>query len=507
MSKKFAFDEASVEALAPGEKEWRAWDEMLEGFGVSVRPSRTKSWIVSVKERDSEGKARARRITIGRHGEMSLEDARTEARRILDGPSGGDGGDAAAKGLPAEGGEGAASQDRGSDEPAPEAGVEPDTAEAPSGDEPQAEEAPGTAVDDEPAAAPVTPAGEPYDRETGEILPARENSMEDYDPDEDLGDYEGGVPPEPGRNPGESVAGPGHDENAMRHIIEATVDGTARGEDYESVADAERKAAALPVREPEVSPEAEGGTETESPDEGAGGNGAQEGADETDGDASRPGRAGRARGAVAGAAGKVRELGRALKPARREKRTAKEEQAVAAQEEPQPEPSAGTEREDAGKGGPEPSGEPKLDAKTEVSGEAEENSRDGNRLSEESVAGLAKNLDGVRGVVDRIEAWSEKAGSQMELLSGSAAVIAVDRRQRWRRVGKTVLAMAVAAAVGLAGGAAVQSRIEVLPQADPSLGWKDHVWNYYGEAFVGCFKRAQETDSGRATCTMEVRAR
>ncbi len=493
MSRKFAFDEASVDALAPGEKEWRAWDEMLEGFGVSVRPSRTKSWIVSVKERDSEGKARARRITIGRHGEMSLEDARTEARRILDGPSDVDGGDAAA------------SQDRGSGEPAGEAGVEPDTAEAPSGDEPQAEEAPGTAADDEPAAVAVTPAGEPYNRETGEILSVRENSTEYSDPDEDLGDYEDGGPPEPSRNPEETVAGAGHDENAMRHIIEATVDGTARHEEYESVADAEREAAALPVREPEVSPETERETGTESPDEGAGGNAAEEGAGETEGDASRPGRAGRARGAVAGAAGKVRELGRALKPAGREKRAAKEGRAVAAQEEP--EPSAGTERGDAGKDGPEPSGEAKLDAKTEVSGAAEENSRDGNRLSEESVAGLARNLDGVRGVVDRIEAWSEKAGSQMELLSGSAAVIAVDRRQRWRRVGRTVLAMTVAAAVGLAGGAAVQSRMEVLPQADPSLGWKDHVWNHYGEAFVGCFERAQETDSGRVSCTMEVRAR
>ena len=489
MFRKFEFDEASIRTLAaPDEKEAVAWDEALEGFGVRVRTSGTKSWIVRVKDRREDGKVRTRRITIGRPEEMGLEEARTKARELLDQAVGDHVQDDAVERSPTEGGEQIASQDGG---PVPQD-------RGPTRD---------TGADDEPAAAAVTPAGEPYSRETGEILSVRESSTEYSDPDEDLGDYEGGVPPEPGRNPEETVAGPGHDENAMRHIIAATVDGTARDEDYESVADAEREAAALPVREPEVSPETERETGTDSRDEGAGGNAAEEGADETEGDASRPGRAGRARGAVAGAAGKVRELGRALKPARREKRAAKEEQAVAAQDEPEPEPSAGTERGDAGKDGPEPSGEAKLDAKTEVSGAAEENSRAGNRLSEESVAGLAKNLDGVRGVVDRIEAWSEKAGSQMELLSGSAAVIAVDRRQRWRLVGRTVLAMTVAAAVGLAGGAAVQSRMEVLPQADPSLGWKDHVWNHYGEAFVGCFERAQETDSGRVSCTMEVRAR
>ena len=503
MSEKFLFDEASVKALESGDREWRAWDEELEGFGVRVRPSGTKSWIVSVKTRREDGKVRTQRITIGRPEEMSLEKARAKARELLDQAAGDDVRDDAVERSPTEGGESAVLQD---DQAAQQDRGEP-MQDRPRGSQQDRGPTPDTGADAEPAAAAVTPAGDEYNRETGEILPARENSTEYSDPDEDLGDYEEGVPPEPGRNPGETVAGPGHDENAMRHIIEATVDGTARHEEYESVADAEREAVALPVREPEVSPETERETGTESPDAGAGGNAAEEGADETEGDASRPGRAGRARGAVAGAAGKVMGLGRALKPGGREKRAAKEERAVATQEEPEPEPSAGTEPGDAGKGGPEPSGEPKLDAKTEVSGAAEGNSREGNRLSEESVAGLAKNLDGVRGVVDRIEAWSEKVGSQMELLSGSAAVIAVDRRQRWRRVARTVLVMAVAAAVGLAGGAAVQSRIEVLPQADPTLGWKDHVWNHYGEAFMGCFDQARETDTGRANCTMEVRAR
>ena len=83
MSKRFAFDEAGVEALEPGDREWRAWDEALKGFGVRIRPSGGKSWIVNATVRGADGRVRSRRITLGRCGEMSLEEARTEARKHL----------------------------------------------------------------------------------------------------------------------------------------------------------------------------------------------------------------------------------------------------------------------------------------------------------------------------------------------------------------------------------------------------------------------------------------
>ena len=495
MSRKFVFDEASVEALAPGEKEWRAWDEMLEGFGVSVRPSRTKSWIVSVKERDSDGKARARRITIGRHGEMSLEDARTKARRILDDPSGGDDRDAATKLPSAEGGEGAASQDRGSDEPAAEAGGEPDAAAGPAGRGVPAEEASGSRAD-------VGPAGEEYDPETGEILRARENSVDD--PDEDLGEHR--FPPEASPGPEETAPGPGYDENFMGKVIGAVVDGAARGKEYEIVAEAERKAAAAPVRESEVPAEAGAEREADGPGERPGGNGAEGGTGETEGSAPGPGRAGRARAAVAGAAGKVMGWRRTMKTPDREGR-AEDEEETAAQDEPRKGSSPGVESGEAGEGGPEPSGEPKLDAKKQTHAVAEEEQGDGERLSEESVAGLAKNLDGIRGVVDRLEVWSEKVGTQMELMSGSAAVLAVDGRQKRRSVARAVLTVMVAVAVGCAGGAAIQSQFPLLPRADPSLGWRDHIWNHYGSAFTACYDRARKDASGRVKCEIEVRGR
>lgn len=494
MAEAKVLNDEIVGSFEKADKAWIVWDKEVSGFGVRVLPSGVRSWIVGYWGIRPGGKKGSRRLVIGRHGEMRIEEARRKAQEILAHVASDD------------------EPDGRSGEAAVEADGEPDADAAPSMEEepdstpaPPAETAPGAGADAEPAAVALTPAGEQYDRETGEILSARENSTEYSDPDEDLGDYEDGASPAPGQNPEETDVRPGVEESVVGHIIGATVDGGARDEEYESVADAEQKAAAVPVRDREVSPEAERETGTENPDGGAGGNAAEDGADETEGEAPRPGRAGRARGAVAGAAGKMMGLGRALKPAGREKRVAKEERVGAGQGES--EPAASEESGETGKAHIEPSGEPKLDAKTKVGGAVEEESRDGNMLSEESVSGLAQNLEGIRGVVDRIEAWSEKVGSQMELLSGSAAVMTVDRRQKWRRMAKAVLAIAVAAAIGLAAGVAVQSRLEVVPQVDPTLGWRDHIWDHYGSAFTGCYDRARKDDSGRVKCEIEVRAR
>ncbi len=148
-----------------------------------------------------------------------------------------------------------------------------------------------------------------------------------------------------------------------------------------------------------------------------------------------------------------------------------------------------------------------MDARRQSDAEAEKEIGAGNRLSEESVANLAENLDGIRGVVDRIEAWSAKMGPQMEMLSGSTAVIAVDRRRGRRRVARTALAAAALALVFFAGGAAVQSRLPFLPRADPTLGWKDHIWEHYGSAIRGCFQRAEQDESGYVDCMIKVRGR
>lgn len=239
MSRRFAFDEAGVEALAAGEREWRAWDEALKGFGVRIRPSGSKSWIVNAAARGADGRVRSRRITLGRCGEMSLEEARTEARKHL------------------------------------------------------------------------------------------------------------------------GVAAP-------------------------AVADAR---------------------------------------------------------------------------------------------------AAGMEERAAGDRSPAPDGP--------------------EAAAEDPAAGLAAALAGIRGAVDRIEAWSARTGPQVERLSAHAD--AADRR-RWRPA-KAVLGLALAAALGFAGGAVLQNRLPILPPVDPTLGWKDHIWEHYGGAITDCYQRARNEEAGRVKCGIEVRAK
>ena len=157
--------------------------------------------------------------------------------------------------------------------------------------------------------------------------------------------------------------------------------------------------------------------------------------------------------------------------------------------------------------GSEGSDERKLAARKVRNAGVEETHKLETRLSDETVASLAGNLDDMRVVMDRIEAWNAQMSPQIEELSGAAAVLAKDRRRVRRRRTGVVLAMVAVMAVGLGGGVALQSRVEVVPQLDPTRGWKDHVWNYYGEAFMGCFQRAKNAESGYADCTIKVRAR
>lgn len=68
----------TVEALPVGERETVFWDHELSGFGVRVYPSGTKVYLVQTR---SEGKSR--RVTIGRHGVLSAEQARRKAAQFI----------------------------------------------------------------------------------------------------------------------------------------------------------------------------------------------------------------------------------------------------------------------------------------------------------------------------------------------------------------------------------------------------------------------------------------
>ena len=68
----------TVEALSVGDREAVFWDHELSGFGVRVYPSGTKVYLVQTR---SGGQSR--RVTIGRHGVLSAEQARRKAAQFI----------------------------------------------------------------------------------------------------------------------------------------------------------------------------------------------------------------------------------------------------------------------------------------------------------------------------------------------------------------------------------------------------------------------------------------
>lgn len=67
------------DALAPSDKEIFAWDGELRGFGLRVKPSGAKTFIVQYKTRQGA----TRRFAIAKSGVMTVEEARHEARLVL----------------------------------------------------------------------------------------------------------------------------------------------------------------------------------------------------------------------------------------------------------------------------------------------------------------------------------------------------------------------------------------------------------------------------------------
>ena len=68
----------TVEALPTGEREAVFWDHELSGFGVRVYPSGTKVYLVQTRSGGN-----STRVTIGRHGVLSAEQARRKAAQVI----------------------------------------------------------------------------------------------------------------------------------------------------------------------------------------------------------------------------------------------------------------------------------------------------------------------------------------------------------------------------------------------------------------------------------------
>lgn len=75
----------TVDAATPRDKRYHVWDGELAGFGLRVEPSGIKSFIAKYRAEGGGRRAPERRVTIGRYGTVTPEQARKAAKRILGG--------------------------------------------------------------------------------------------------------------------------------------------------------------------------------------------------------------------------------------------------------------------------------------------------------------------------------------------------------------------------------------------------------------------------------------
>ena len=74
-----AISKRTVDALSPGDRDALYWDTTLPGFGVRVYASGRKTYVVQCR-----GPSGSRRVTIGRHGKVTPEQARKQAAVVID---------------------------------------------------------------------------------------------------------------------------------------------------------------------------------------------------------------------------------------------------------------------------------------------------------------------------------------------------------------------------------------------------------------------------------------
>ncbi|MXP29314.1 tyrosine-type recombinase/integrase [Porphyrobacter algicida] len=72
-----------VDSSAPGAKRYTVWDSDLAGFAVRIEPSGTKSFVVRYRADGGGRTAPQRFVTIGRFGNLTVEEARKKAKKVL----------------------------------------------------------------------------------------------------------------------------------------------------------------------------------------------------------------------------------------------------------------------------------------------------------------------------------------------------------------------------------------------------------------------------------------
>jgi hypothetical protein len=65
-----------VDSITPGSKETEYWDEKIPGFGIRVKPSGVKSYVIRYRTPSGQ-----RRLTLGQHGRITPDQARELAKK------------------------------------------------------------------------------------------------------------------------------------------------------------------------------------------------------------------------------------------------------------------------------------------------------------------------------------------------------------------------------------------------------------------------------------------
>jgi len=75
----------AVDAAKPHDTDYFLWDDEVSGFGLRVLPSGKKSYLIQYRTG-----GRSRRVSLGRHGTMTADQARTKAKELLGTVAGGE---------------------------------------------------------------------------------------------------------------------------------------------------------------------------------------------------------------------------------------------------------------------------------------------------------------------------------------------------------------------------------------------------------------------------------